>query len=242
MADAYDEICRYLVPAYDLMQEELVRILRFVGMDRAVVVDLGAGSGILIERILASFPHAFGYCIDYSDDFLRVARRRLGAQAHRVYFIHMSFKDEWESKLKHTPDVIVSMSAIHHLEDQDKERLYRRCFEALGNGGWFFNIDEMKSVNEQAYINSMHYWIDHVRRAGEGVPSAKKAYYEEFAARFENWKRRNVENLNEPKREGDDLHASFLEQIAMLERAGFSGVDVFVKYHLWCMIGGKKAG
>jgi hypothetical protein len=31
-----------------------------------------------------------------------------------------------------------------------------------------------------------------------------------------------------------------MEQLEMLKEIGFRSVDVFVRYHLWCMIGGKK--
>lgn len=42
------------------------------------------------------------------------------------------------------------------LEDREKN-IYLRCFEALKNGGWFFNIDEIKTIYKEAYINSLHY-------------------------------------------------------------------------------------
>ena len=98
----------------------------------------------------------------------------------------------------------------------------------------------MKTISDEAYMNSLHYWIDHVERSKESIPAGKMEYYDEFAARFEDWKRRNVENVTSPKREGDDVHTSFMEQLEMLKSIGFSGVDVFVRYHLWCMIGGKR--
>ena len=53
-------------------------------------------------------------------------------------------------------------------------------------------------------------------------------------------KKRNVDNFDVPKTEGDDVHTSFLAQMEMLERVGFIDVDLYVKYHLWCIIGGRK--
>jgi hypothetical protein len=39
---------------------------------------------------------------------------------------------------------------------------------------------------------------------------------------------------------GDDLHELFTLQMQWLKAAGFANVDVFVKYHLWCAVGGQK--
>ena len=47
-------------------------------------------------------------------------------------------------------------------------------------------------------------------------------------------------NFDVPKIKGDDLHESFIEQIEWLNKAGFMNSDVFVKYHLWAIMGGQK--
>lgn len=240
MAEAYDGMCRYMVPGYDFLQDELIRILEFRGVVDPVILDLGAGSGILLEKLLRRYPRATGYWLDFSEDFHRLAQKKLEPYAHRLTFIKASFKDEWEARLHHAPDIIVSMSAIHHLEDEDKAVLYKRCYSLLAGGGWFFNIDEMKTVHERPYLDSLRYWVWHVQRAGDGLPADMKLPYERWVEKFEGWKRRNLENIHEPKSEGDDLHSPFLRQMDMLIDAGFSRVDVFAKLHLWCMIGGMK--
>lgn len=58
--------------------------------------------------------------------------------------------------------------------------------------------------------------------------------------KFNNWKKRNVENIDLPKQEGDDNHESFLVQLNWLKEIGFKDTDLFCKLFLWCMIGGKK--
>ena len=67
-------------------------------------------------------------------------------------------------------------------------------------------------------------------------------YYEKFKMHFDNWTVRNVDNVDVPKVKGDDIHQDFMTQLAWLRESGFVNVDVFVKYHLWCAIGGQKAG
>ena len=55
MAETYDRLCRKTVPQYDLYQLEILRIVGAEGSP-ACVVDLGAGSGIFLERASGLFP------------------------------------------------------------------------------------------------------------------------------------------------------------------------------------------
>ena len=64
--------------------------------------------------------------------------------------------------------------------------------------------------------------------------------YEMVMEKFDGWKKRNVDHINSPKVEGDDIHESFLVQLEWLKDAGFKETDVFCKLSLWSMIGGKK--
>ena len=72
------------------------------------------------------------------------------------------------------------------------------------------------------------------------MPAEDRPSYVAFVERFEDWKSRNLTNIDEPKHEGDDLHCPFTDQLHMLEQVGFHEVDLFLKYRLWSMIGGTK--
>ena len=252
MAEAYDRVCRIMVPIYDLFQEQALRIANLeAGADSAmrdgapsgpypVIVDLGAGSGIFLERALARHPNARAYWVDYSTDFGRVARRRLERFGHQVSYVQARLEEDWESQVSESPYLIFSMSAIHHLTTEKKRALYARCWGLLAPGGWFLNADEMRTLDREAYRNSLHHWLTHVESCEQDIPPADRESYAHFCAHFENWRRRNIEGFDRPKAKGDDLHEGFLEQVSWLGEAGFDGADLFVKYHLWCLIGGRK--
>jgi tRNA (cmo5U34)-methyltransferase len=241
MASVYDRMCQLLVPGYDLMQDTLINILKFENMERIVLLDLGAGSGILIEKILKEFPDAICYYLDFSDDFMSVAREKLQKYGDRVTYIKSDFCMNWESEINENPNVITSMSAIHHLSNENKKELYKRCYNVLEENGWFFNIDEMKTLNDDAYMRSLHYWIYHAEKQKNIIADELSDSYNGWMEKFDSWKKRNVDNIHLPKQEGDDVHESFLVQLNWLKEIGFSEIDVFSKYLLWCMIGGKKS-
>ena len=244
MAEAYDRMCRHLVPGYDFLQDEVLRIAAANGKHDMTVVDLGAGSGIFLERVLSRWPDARVYWVDYSEDFLSVAQQRLARFDGRVVYTRASFEDDWESQVEGQADLIFSMSAIHHLENDDKKRLYRRCFDKLAPGGWLFNIDEMKTLHKDGYLANMRFWVGHVQDVGSRMQEAEDEeqlpYCEKWTSHFSKWEQRNVTNIDVPKVKGDDIHESFVNQVNWLHETGFAEADVYIKYHLWCAIGGRK--
>jgi tRNA (cmo5U34)-methyltransferase len=240
MARDYDEMAPYLVPQYNFLQNSVVEFLNIKNLSQPIVIDLGAGSGLFLERILSKNKTACCYWIDSSEAFLEIARQKLARYENRVEFILSSMETAWEQQISQSPDFIFSMSAIHHLENDEKMALYQKCFDLLAEQGWFVNIDEMKTVYDDAYYNSLLYWVRHVDEGLSLVPKEKRDLYFKWTGHFDKWKTRNIDNFGQPKIKGDDLHETFTLQMQWLKAAGFNNVDVFIKYHLWCIVGGQK--
>ncbi len=240
MAEVYDRMVQTLVPNYDFLQDEMIKTLRISEFSRPVVVDLGGGSGIFLEKILKANPTAFCYWIDYSEDFLKVAQKRLSPYKDRVQLHLIPLEDSWESLIDREVNFIVSMSVIHHFENHEKKALYERGFHLLKNGGWLVNIDEMKTLYDDAYMNSLYYWLQHVKDAQSSLSEGERDFYDEWNVYFERWKIRNVDKIHEIKRKGDDLHEDFVLQLKWFKEIGYQNVDLFLKVHLWCAIGGQK--
>jgi 2-polyprenyl-3-methyl-5-hydroxy-6-metoxy-1,4-benzoquinol methylase len=254
MAEAYERMCQRLVPGYDFLQDEVLRVVAADEKCDMTVVDLGAGSGIFLEKALSRWPGAKAYWVDYSQDFLSVAQEKLARFDGRIRYAQVSFDDDWESQVEGQADLIFSMSAIHHLENADKKRLYQRCFDKLAPGGWLFNVDEMKTLHQEGYLANMRFWVRHVEDAGCRIQEARCRkqeagsktaeeqwlYYQKWRSHFDNWELRNVVNVDVPKTKGDDIHEHFAAQVDWLREIGFADADVYLKYHLWCAIGGRK--
>ncbi|HOD84318.1 MAG: Methyltransferase domain protein [Planctomycetes bacterium ADurb.Bin126] len=239
MADCYDRMADYLVPRYHMLQDEVIALL-LSECKPELIVDLGGGSGIFIEKILDASPSSRAVWVDSSEDFRRVATKRLGRFGERVVFVACAFEDNWQAALPEAPDAICSMSAIHHLDTAGKRRFYSSCFETLRPGGWFYNIDEMSTLYDDAYRRTLAYWIRHVADARANVPPELKPYASAWCEKFDGWRKRNVENIGQPKQPGDDIHESFVSQMEWLREIGFVNVDLFIKFQLWSAIGGQK--
>lgn len=239
MAEDYDRMAPELVPMYDWLQEEMLCLLRVESMGADSLVDLGAGSGRFLEKALTRNPELRGVWVDSSPAFMTVAQRRLARFADRVSYILSPLEEAWETKLDGRVQAITSMSAIHHLERAEKQALYQRCYDQLVPDGWLLNCDEMKTLSPAAYLNSLHFWVRYVEHAPKRLHPEQITAYENWQGHFARWKTRNIDQFDTPKQRGDDLHEPFVDQVQWLREIGFANADVFVKYHLWCIIGGQ---
>lgn len=240
MARVYDKMAPVLVPQYHFLQDSIIDFFNLKNRNELAVVDLGAGSGIFLEKILRSNASAACYWIDSSKDFLEVAREKLAKYANRVAFILAPIESAWELQLGCRPDFIFSMSAIHHLEDVEKQALYQKCYASLCDAGWLVNVDEMKTCYMDAYESNMRFWAGFVERAKTQIPDSDRPHYEEWNHHFEEWKKRNIYQMQVPKSKGDDIHASFMTQMSWMLDIGFRKVDLLMKFQLWCAICGQK--
>src|ERR1700742_1679689 len=123
-AEAYDAAAPVIHPYYEKVQDEILGLLPFEAEEKFELVDIGGGSGRLAERVLEQFAGARVTVVDQSEPFLALAERRLARVAPRATIVQSRLQDDWAAELKTSPNVIVSTSAIHHLEPAEKRAVY----------------------------------------------------------------------------------------------------------------------
>jgi tRNA (cmo5U34)-methyltransferase len=234
-AETFDAAAPAIHPFYLAIQDEILRLLGEKSPPPKCVVDLGGGSGRLLERVLERFPTSHAVLVDQSPPFLALAERRLAKFGVRVTLIEKSLQDDWSAALPSRPDVLVSMSAIHHLDPAEKQTLYQKCYEALAPGGLFLNGDELRLPSDADYLAAMKWWVQHKQLA-----IAKGRIPESFRSRAEAWRERNVTRFGEPKSSGDDCHETAAVQEEYLRQAGFRDVKVPWNEQLWGVLFGRK--
>jgi tRNA (cmo5U34)-methyltransferase len=236
-ATGYDAAADVIHPHYLAIQDEILRLLgsRFPSSDSLLIVDLGGGSGRLMERILDRFPAAQGIVVDQSEPFLALAERRLIRFGGRATCILARLQDNWSREVQSPPTAFVSMSAIHHLDPKEKQSLYQRCHDLLGSGGILLNGDEVRPEDDRQYLATLNAWADHMRRemAASSIPPL-------FHTALHGWIDRNVTHFGQPKKSGDDCHESVATQLAYFRSAGFALADAPWQKDLWAVLRGAK--
>jgi len=137
-ASGYDRTARASMPGYSELHRTLVRGVPFLPTRSIRVLELGVGTGALTLALLTTFPHARLVGVDVSPRMISAAARRLRDYRDRVDLLAQRLEEPWEERF----DVVVSALAIHHLEDREKWRLFRRIYRTLTPGGYFGDGDD----------------------------------------------------------------------------------------------------
>jgi tRNA (cmo5U34)-methyltransferase len=235
-AVGYDAAADKIHPYYLEIQDAiLARLPRELLDQGGLVVDLGGGSGRLVERILDAWPRAGTIVLDQSEPFLALAERRLARFGSRATCVLVRLQDDWKSQLPAPAAAIVSMSAIHHLEPAEKQSLYRQCAVALGPGGVLMNGDEVRHADNAPYLAELESWAGHMRRG-----MADGSIGEAFHPALHKWIERNVTRFGEPKKSGDDCHETIETQLDYYRWAGFASIDCPWQKGMWALMRGVK--
>ena len=234
-AEGYDQAAEVIHPYYLEIQDAILTLLPPDLRSRDLVVDLGGGSGRLVERILDRWP-VTAVVIDQSEPFLALAERRLARFGSRANCILVRLQDRWLDHLRAGVRCVVSMSAIHHLDPTEKRALYQQCYESLLPGGVLLNGDEVRAELDSAYLADVSAWAEHMRAAMSSgkIPAS-------FHAALEKWIDRNVARFGEPKQSGDDCHETIAAQLAYFRSTGFAAADCPWQKSLWAILRGSRA-
>jgi tRNA (cmo5U34)-methyltransferase len=226
----YDAAAPVIHPRYVESQDSVLAALA----DQAFtsqpfhVVDLGAGSGRLVERLLATFSQARATVLDQSEPFLDIARQRVSRFNGRAKFVTASLQSDWRACIGEPVDAVVSTSAIHHLLPEEKQRLFGEIFAALPSGGVFINGDEARPTGDAEFRALLEAWRDHMESsvASGAIP----ATFGEIVAK---WTRRNLDEFGAPFKRGNDCLETVQTQVGYLRAAGFNSVSVPWQRDLW---------
>ena len=234
-AVAYDQAAERVHPFYLELQDAILNELAFPADTELLLVDMGGGSGRLIERLLDKWPQASGIVLDQSEPFLALAERRLARFGSRASCVKARLQDDWRNLLPTPPAAIVSMSAIHHLDPAEKQTFYQRCFEVLAPGGRLLNGDEVRPENDAQYLPILQEWAAmwEVGIASGSIPPG-------IHAALRGWIDRNVTRFGQPKRSGDDYHETATAQLAYFRSAGFPEAKILWHQKLWALLFAKK--
>lgn len=164
-------------------------------------LNLGAGPGNLDKVLLEHFPGANAVVLDGSLAMLTAAQRELAQFGERVEYVQADLSSpDWTGAVAGPFDFIVSIQALHHLDDPRRIRaLYREVYQLTGHGGTLLNMDYVRPPKRE--LVPLQEWIARDPEAGFSPRSAH----------------------------GGNVPGSTIEHLSWLSEAGFNSVDVFWK-------------
>lgn len=158
IAEEYDGNRRKFIPCFDDFYESTTKfIVSNINIPKRII-DLGAGTGLLTYFWYQQCPDSEYVLVDIADEMLNVARKRFNSIGNISYQV-MNYIDKLPDT---TYDTVISALSIHHLEDEDKIKLFSRIYDSLPKGGLFINYDQFCAEHFKMNQWFDSYWENHI--------------------------------------------------------------------------------
>ena len=216
---------------FPLASEQLDTISRIIDKYNPSInhfLDLGCGDGFLGHFIKRAYPKSQGVFLDCSNEMIEKAQIKDSKNEHE--FIVQDFSNvHWFHIIKSAKkfDLIISGFSIHHIDNENKVRLYRDIFQLLNPNGIFLNLEHVSSPSEKIeelfsdiFDKGM---MDYQKHIGDEktIEEIKEIYHDPIH------KKLNI-------LESVDTQCNWLREI------GFSEVDCYMKIFELALFGGIK--
>ena len=213
VCEKYDGQRRQLIPCFDDFYG-IATAMAETGEKAPRILDLGSGTGLFAAFLLEKYPGAKLVLADLSEQMLGQARQRFAGHGDVEYIT----ADYTEYEFGGDFDMIISALSIHHLSGAQKEALYQKCYDLLKPGGVFVNADQALSPSQEIERMQEKLWKATVNASGLSPEELEKAY----------------------ERLALDNPSTLADQLAWLEKAGFSDADCVYKYYHFVVLYAKK--
>ena len=212
-ADKYDKSRKLIIPCFD----DLYNITQDLANSKKKapkILDLGAGTGLLTKYLFEKYREAEFTLVDLSEEMLKIAKNRFKGLKNFKYIIADYSTHDFSDSF----DIVVSSLSIHHLEDIDKQKLYKKIYGALNNNGIFLNADQVIGPTSSIDRDYQRNWMEKINA---NLSETEKEFIIERM------------KLDKP--------ALLEDNLKWLADCGFKDVDVYYKYYNFCIFYGKKS-
>ncbi|MEM7128898.1 MAG: class I SAM-dependent methyltransferase [Chloroflexota bacterium] len=129
------------------MLDATLRILLELTPDSGKLLELGAGSGLFTQKILATQHFREIHVTDGAATMLEIAQKQLMSDAAQLQFYTLDFSEtNWSNGVTGSFDAVTSSMAIHHAAQ--KQRLFEEVLSVLTPRGAFVFADHLAGTTE----------------------------------------------------------------------------------------------
>ena len=217
-AESYDRLQPVRLEMYTFYHQLALDFMPYDTQDTFRMLDLGCGTATFLNDVLEHYPNAMCEATDYSHEMLKFASQKVQAHSNRVTF-HQGDLNQGLPKNLEPVQLVASFSALHHLTDENKMRIFKQIYDVLETGGWFFFIDAMSihfdnDIFKLARQRSQHRKQERLEIAGIDLTEEQGVH-----------KAKTQVDDNSPEK---DRISPLSSQLTWLKDVGFQSVD-----HIW---------
>ncbi|MBN2240787.1 MAG: class I SAM-dependent methyltransferase [Dehalococcoidales bacterium] len=201
-------------------QESLTLVARLAvefSPGEPLIMDIGCGYGDLTDRITELNPKASVCMVDYSDEMIRLAEERFSSNPRIERYTYDLNNGVPDILKERTFNAVVSSYSLHHVDYDNRLKLYSQVKQVLDKNGLFVIADrftgESPSLREWEFDNWVSWMSSSIREnMDRDVP-------------FDELKRRQIKSDEEL----GDKPGTLWDMQNDLRQAGFTCVDCIWK-------------
>jgi tRNA (cmo5U34)-methyltransferase len=231
-SELYQDLAPVAVPARAEQIAALLTLLPFKQDQAFQAVEIGCGEGILSYALLDCFSQAQITALDGSAEMRRQAAARLAPFGPRARIEPFDLHEtNWFTQLQGV-DCVMSSLCLHHLDAQQKQRLFSAGFEQLAGGSVLLIADLVEPQRPEARELFAATW-DKLAEAQSQAETGSPQLFEKFLeAEWNTYRYGN--HIDQP--------SPLVDQLIWLKEAGFQVVDCFWLQAGHAIYGGYKLG
>lgn len=162
IANEYDMNRRKFIPCFD---DFYINTTNFIASNIKApkcIIDLGAGTGLLSYFWYQHFSAAEYILTDIADEMLHIAQKRFAG----IENISYQAQDYSVGLPEQFFDTVISALSIHHLEDDNKMKLFSKIYDSLPDHGLFVNYDQFCAGQHEMDRWFDSYWESQLYHSG----------------------------------------------------------------------------
>jgi len=222
----YIDGVRQFFPLANEQLDIISRIIKKYNPTVKTFLDLGCGDGFLGHFIYKLYPNSQGIFVDISEKMINKAKLK-DLENKSDFFVENFSNPNWFETINNKFDLIISGFSIHHIENDQKKRLYNDIYKLLNPNGIFLNLEHVSSPTKglKELFNDLFY---------DGMMDYQKHIGEEKT-------RKEIRQIyNDPNHKKLNKLESVERQCEWLREIGFLEVDCYMKVFELALFGGLK--
>lgn len=209
----YDKNIVSTLPYYREYHNQIIDLVKAIGIKDIEWLDTGCGTGTLASRVFESRDDVRFTLCDPSEQMLEIAKNKLAGRDIRTFTVPsqmMTFDSEF--------DVVTAVQSHHYLKPDERRQSVANCFRALKDKGVFVTFENIRMTTETSDKVALKRW-------------------ENFLS--DNLKDPELVKMHINRRGVEVFPITIEEHINLLREAGFKSVDVlwtsYLQAGFWAM-------
>jgi tRNA (cmo5U34)-methyltransferase len=177
----YDSNIRATIPYYDNLHNETLNVVKAAGIEPAMWLDCGCGTGTFVKKAHEAYPGAFFILADPSQEMMELSKRKLDGV--RGSFRFLPPVKTQDLRINDKCEVITAIQSHHYGDPAERVMAVKVAYNMLQNNGIFINTENISPLSMEGIKIGKNNWKAFQEKNGKTAKEAEK-HLERFGKEY----------------------------------------------------------